>query len=65
MRIDVKSLREARGWTQRELATRSGVAQGQISAWEAGRQPNAYSAYKLAKAFGVTMESLFTEEGQA
>lgn len=37
IRLRLKELREARGWTQTELADRAGVPQGTISKIESGK----------------------------
>lgn len=56
----LKRLREARGLTQLELAKKAGVAQGYISALEAGEKSNPSVAVikKLAKALGVPVTEL-------
>jgi transcriptional regulator with XRE-family HTH domain len=62
MMINIRDLRIHRGWTQQQLADRAGATQPMISTWEGGTcQPSATNLYHLAKAFGVTMESLFTD----
>lgn len=49
--------RQARGWTQAELAERSGIAQGRVSKIEAGEFDSLTMATlrKFAKAFDVTV----------
>jgi transcriptional regulator with XRE-family HTH domain len=38
VRLRIREIREARGWSQSELSRRSGVSQPTISRWEAGEQ---------------------------
>ena len=56
----LKRLREGRGLTQLELAKTAGVAQGYISALEAGQKNNPSVAVmrKLAKALNVPISTL-------
>lgn len=56
----LKELRQARGWTQDELAAVSGVTQAQISRLEAGVQldPRASTLERLADAFDMTLDVL-------
>lgn len=61
----VKALREAKGWTQDQLAECSGVPQGTISRIERGRlkrQPSLENIVRLAKALGVRTSMLLAEE---
>lgn len=56
----IAQLREERGWTQEELAGRSGISTRSISSIENG----VYSitldtAYKLTKGFGIPLAGLF------
>jgi transcriptional regulator with XRE-family HTH domain len=56
----VKQLREERGWSQLELARRSGVDNAVISVVEAGkRSPSLPTLKKLATALGVDLAELF------
>jgi transcriptional regulator with XRE-family HTH domain len=56
----IKAQREARGWSQTELARRIGVKQNAVSQWEAGdRQPTQGALLvKLAHVFGTTVEEM-------
>ncbi|HEY1600517.1 MAG TPA: substrate-binding domain-containing protein [Pirellulales bacterium] len=57
----VKSARIARGWSQDELARRSGLSRSGISAIEIDRLvPSAIAALALAKAFSCRVEDLFS-----
>jgi transcriptional regulator with XRE-family HTH domain len=50
----LRELREAKGWTQTELAERSGTAQQSVANWENGtRVPALDSAQALCRALGV------------
>jgi molybdate-binding protein/transcriptional regulator with XRE-family HTH domain len=56
----VKSLRQARGWTQQELAEATGLSRTGVSAIEASRLvPSVAAAMDLAQALGCTVEALF------
>ena len=54
------SLREITGWSQAELARRSGVGQGAISEYEAGKNTRVRpgTARKLADALGVPPQAI-------
>src|SRR5262249_6739381 len=57
---DVRTFRDRRGWSQDELARRSGLSRAGISAIETGRLvPSTGAALALARAFGCTVEDLF------
>ena len=50
----IRQLREERGWSQLDLATRLGVGHGAVSAWELGeRLPAPINRWRLADLFGV------------
>ena len=59
----VARLRAARGWSQSELARRSGVSQGFISSLEGGRRLDAETRFvgALARALGVAVDDLLRE----
>ncbi len=60
----VKAARLARGWSQDDLALRSGLSRSGISAIEIERLvPSAAAALLLAKTFGCRVEDLFTLDG--
>ena len=52
--------REARDWSEYELAERSGLPQSTISSWyRKGLTPTVPSLMKICDAFGITMSQLF------
>src|SRR5262245_10931682 len=56
----VKALRQARGWTQDELARAAGLSRTGVSAIEAARLvPSVAAALGLARALGCQVEDLF------
>lgn len=56
--------REARGWTEYQLAERSGLPQSTISSWYRKNMiPTVPSLEKICHAFGITMAQLFAEQG--
>jgi len=55
----LKEMRDARGWTQQQLAGASGVSQTFISELEScKKQPTVIIAIKLAQALGVELMEL-------
>lgn len=62
----IRSLREDAGLTQAELAAMAGVSRQLVGAVEAGRHlPRVNAALSLARALGVTAESLFGPDDRA
>jgi transcriptional regulator with XRE-family HTH domain len=60
---NVARLRLARGWTQEQLAERSGFSQQYLSGLERGlRNPTVVSVQELALALGVSHLELLTPE---
>src|SRR5262249_6413045 len=56
----VRQYREARGWSQAELARRAGISRAAVSAVEIGRvDPSVGAALALGSALGCTVEALF------
>ncbi|MGH9391360.1 MAG: substrate-binding domain-containing protein, partial [Vicinamibacteria bacterium] len=61
---DVGRLRRERGWSQQELASRSGVSRAEVSAVENARlSPSIATALALARVLGRTVEELFALGG--
>jgi len=61
----IKELREAKGWTQGQLAIRADVERSYISVLEIGRvgKPSAEKLLKLARALGVPADTLYAVAG--
>ncbi len=56
--------REARGWTEYQLAEHSGLPQSTISSWYRKNMiPTVPSLEKICQAFGITLAQLFAEQG--
>ncbi len=54
--------REARGWTEYQLAEHSGLPQSTISSWYRKNMiPTVPSLEKICHAFGITLAQLFAE----
>jgi len=59
----LRELREARGWSQGELAERLEVSRQTVNALETGKyDPSLPLAFKLARMFGQTIEDIFVFE---
>lgn len=57
----IRSVREAAGMTQAELARRVGVTRQTLIAIEQGRySPTLELAFQIARAFGVGLDELFS-----
>jgi len=57
----LRELREAKGWTQADLAARIGVSRKTINTIENGVfVPSTIIALRLARAFGRTVEQVFS-----
>ncbi len=57
---NLRTAREKKGWNQSKLGEEAGVQQSQISSYEnaTGKTPSLETAYKLAEALGVSLDSL-------
>ena len=58
----IRKNREARGWTEYQLAERSGLPQSNISSWyQKGMTPSFSSLEKICDAFGLTLSQFFAD----
>ena len=58
----IRRNREARGWTEYQLAERSGLPQSTISSWyKKGMTPSFSSLEKICDAFGMTLSEFFAD----
>ena len=59
----IKALREARGWTQAELARRMSITRNGVNSWEQGlSMPSPTCLVDLAKVFSVSTDYLLGVE---
>ena len=59
----ITEYRLERGWTEYQLAERSGLPQSTISSWyRKNIVPSIPSLTKICAAFGITMSQLFSED---
>lgn len=59
----LKVLRAERDWSQADLAHALGVSRQTVNALETGRyDPSLPLAFKIARVFGQSIESIFTED---
>ena len=59
----IKALREARGWTQAELARRINITRNGVNSWEQGlSMPSPACLVDLSKVFSVSMDYLLGVE---
>jgi len=60
MKNRLKVLRAGRDWSQEDLARQAGVSRQTINAIETGKySPSLALAFKLARIFGQSIESIF------
>src|SRR5512140_2082835 len=63
--VRLRELREARGTSMRQLATRSGLSANALSMIERGKaSPSVSTLYKLAEALGVPITEFFAPDLQ-
>lgn len=63
MKNRITDLRAEQGWTQADLAQRTGVSRQTINAIETGKfDPSLPLAFRLAKLFDLRIEELFLYE---
>lgn len=59
----LRELREARGWSQGELAEHLEVSRQTVNALETGKyDPSLPLAFKLARMFGQSIEDIFFDQ---
>nr|WP_257644006.1 helix-turn-helix transcriptional regulator [Luteimonas salinisoli] len=59
-------MREAQGWSQAQLGERLGVSRQTVNAIETGKyDPSLPLAFRIARAFGGSIESIFLFEDEA
>ena len=59
----IKALREARGWTQAELARRMNITRNGVNSWEQGlSMPSPACLVDLSKVFSVSTDYLLGAE---
>ena len=62
----ITEYREVRGWTEYQLADKSGLPQSTISSWyRKGMMPTIPSLEKICAAFGITLSQLFAGDDDA
>jgi putative transcriptional regulator len=60
----VRELREAKGWSQGDLATLLAVSRQTVNAIETGKyDPSLPLAFRIANLFRTTIETIFDPEG--
>lgn len=60
----IAKYRDDRGWTEYQLAEKSGLPQSTISSWyRKNMVPTVPSLEKICNAFGITLSQLFADEG--
>ena len=59
----ITAYRQERGWTEYQLAERSGLPQSTISSWyRRNMTPSVASLEKICGAYGISLSQLFAEE---
>lgn len=62
----IVALREARHWTEYQLAEHSGLTQSTISSWyRKNMLPSIPSLNKICDAFGITLSQFFLEDDES
>ena len=62
----LRELRDARGWSQGELAERLDVSRQTVNALETGKyDPSLPLAFRIARLFGKRIETIFQYEDDA
>ena len=64
MKNRLRELREAKGWSQGDLAAQLAVSRQTVNAIETGKyDPSLPLAFRIAKLFRKTIEAIFDPEG--
>ena len=64
MKNRLRELRDARGWSQGELAERLDVSRQTVNALETGKyDPSLPLAFRIARLFGLRIEDVFLPDG--
>jgi putative transcriptional regulator len=59
----LRELRDARGWSQGELAEQLDVSRQTVNALETGKyDPSLPLAFRIARLFGLSIEDVFSPE---
>lgn len=62
MQNRLKTLRAERGWSQQDLAAQLGVSRQSVIAIESGKfDPSLPLAFRIARAFGLSIEAIFSD----
>ena len=62
----LRVLRAERSWSQQDLADRLEVSRQSVNAIETGKyDPSLPLAFRIARLFGLTIESIFSDESPA
>ncbi|MCZ2821647.1 helix-turn-helix transcriptional regulator [Modestobacter sp. VKM Ac-2977] len=65
MRNDLADRRQARGWSQGQLAQELGVSRQTVISLEKGRfDPSLPLAFRIAALFGCRIEDVFSPDGE-
>ena len=60
----LRELREAKGWSQGELAEQLDVSRQSVNALETGKyDPSLPLAFRIARLFGLRIEDVFLPDG--
>ncbi|GAA0277422.1 helix-turn-helix transcriptional regulator [Alteraurantiacibacter aestuarii] len=63
MKNSIRLLRAEKGWSQAELADQVGVSRNSVNSIENGKfDPSLPLAFRIAHAFGLTVEEVFDKE---
>ena len=61
----IRELRQAQGWSQRDVAEKLGVSRQTVNALEAGRwDPSLKLAFQVSGLFQLPIEDLFEPDGK-